>query len=304
MKACVYIIFTFFLIQYNFANALDKSIDTAINLSEAKNKFSRFFKYEVELAIHDTSFFGHKILLANNKFSDSFVSPPLSLISPHGSAVAQIIGSDNFGVNKNVIFSSFTLGIFLEDFKKAFLKITKNKIKLVNISMGIKNLEIIEILNNYIDQGGIVVLSSGNSAERLGRELPEHYFNFKGITVSASDLDNNLLNFSHYSKNLSVLAPGQIRGTPVNYLKYNQAGSKTEPEVLNKNVSLKNHLFGMTSAAAPLVTGAVSLALQINPDLSQREINEALFNGPKNSEGQAKLDIEHFLSQFVLCSNL
>ncbi len=296
-------LFIFFILISTKSYSLNDFIDSAVSLNKAISNFSIFFKHNIVVGIHDTSFYGHKVLLSQNLFSEHFESPKLELISPHGTAVAQVIGNHEFGVNPNVIFGSFTKGIYLENFESALALLKAKNIKLVNISMTIRNTEIIKLLNKFIDEGGIVILSAGNSAKRLGRELPEQYENFKGITVSATDLEGNLLEFSHYSKGKSVLAPGQEKSYPVNYLRYNQIASKSEPEKINEHISIKQHQFGMTSAAAPVVTGAVSLALQINPNLTQAEINKALLAGPQNKFGQPKLDIYSFLKTFIKCSN-
>jgi hypothetical protein len=276
------------------------AVEQAIALKQAKEIYAQYAPHdsdnpEVNVAIHDVSFFGHKLILNDDLDLQEEVED-LTLISSHGVSVAQIFQKTQAPFQGRI--KLLTRGIYIEDFIKAFASWKKHGVKLVNLSMSIRSPEIISLLNEFIRGGGIVIASSGNSAQNLGLQLPYHYEDFLGLTVSASNVDGNLENFSQWSET-SIVAPGSIDLYPVKRLAYNIAPKK-EPESFKEGLFLRDHLFGMTSAASPVVAAVVTLALRLKPDLTQKQVNYAILTSAKiNREGQALFDAERFMLQVL-----
>lgn len=246
------------------------------------------------VAIHDVSFFGHHLLLKD--FLDlKEPAKELALVGRHGVSVSQIYLSAQGEYHSPI--QLLTRGIYIEDFKEAVKLWRKHKIKLVNLSMTIRTPEIVEVLNSFIKEGGIVIASSGNSGERLGKDLLPHYKEFLGLTVSASDLDGSLEGFSQIGPQ-SILAPGSIDLYPVDILHYRIA-PRSEPLFFDDNLSVRTHLFGMTSSSAPLISGIVSLALRINPDLNQKEINTLILKSADRVREKPVLNAKQFLELVI-----
>ena len=290
-----------FLLCFSYsATALEQPVSDFIGLDAALklHRESDIKKKEIKVAVHDISFFGHHIFL-KGLLDKELVSPPLGLMSPHGSAVSQIIAHPKWGVNPKVKFLSLTKGIDTEDIEKATTQMIEKGIRLLNISLFLKNEDIVKSLNNFIDQGGIVIASAGNAAKRLGKDLPAHYENFKGLTVSACDLKGNLQDFSHHQDGKSIMAPGQTDLLRVDYLRYPTRVTE-DPKYLMEGFRVVPHMFGMTSGATPVVTGLVSLALELKPDLTQREVNHLLHASAKyNNIGLPYINAKNFIDMVL-----
>jgi hypothetical protein len=274
--------------------------DKAINLSAAKNLMSEqgTIESDIEVGVFDVSFFGHKYFL-DGQFSNQFESPKLNLITPHGTSVSQVMAHKSFGVNENIRFGHFEQGIYIENFKAGIKALKEKGIRLVNISMTLRNKEIVAALNEFIDDGGVVIASAGNSAERLGIPMPAQYEGFKGILVAAMEKDGSLCAFSHYDQGV-VMAPGARNAIGVEYFLYDFQGRRpyepTASDVDNVLFRVRDYGFGMTSAAAPIVSGVVSMALMIKPELTNWQIKDLLNSTASfNQNSRRKLDANAFI---------
>jgi len=245
------------------------------------------------LGVHDVSFFGHKILL-KDYLSQSVDSPPLMLVSPHGSSVSQLIVSKRDGIHPDQKINSLTVGIFEEDFEEAVQTWQRKSIKIINLSLGMRSAEVVGHLNAFIDDGGIVIASAGNSRERLGEHPKDYYKNFKGILVGASDGQGKPTSFSQFLPGKTIWAPGEISSLRTQKILY-KISPRLEPTELDDNLKVQDHHFGMTSGAAPIVTGIVLLALQINPNLTQAQINHLLVKSSTAPHGVPFLHAANFL---------
>ena len=301
MKSLFVILLTVLVCQ---AHALPEEVSHVLNLAEAKTTFQRNIEPQrltnFKVAIHDVSFFGHKILLKDFT-SGQQEQGPLGLISHHGVSVAQVYNQTIQSVlqvtNAEPLktIKTLTKGIYLEDFKKALKDWKKNDIKIVNLSMTLRTPEIVALMNDFIDDGGIVIASSGNGAGRFGRALPKQYSSFKGLTVAASTVSGELTEFSHYDEIKSIIIPGTRDLYPVNIVKYNIA-PRFEPSELSEGLSISEYTFGMTSASSPVATGLVTLALNLDQNLNQEEVNLLM----KNATGlNGLVDADKFF-RFVL----
>lgn len=277
--------------------SLPVKVAEVLSLSEAMGLYSRHQKYPVKVGVHDVSFLGCKIILAD-LISDPNLCPPLNLMSPHGVAVVQLMKDPHYGVNPQLEIASLTTGIFEDDMKKAVSEWKRRGVRLVNLSMSFRSKEIIEILNEYIDQGGIVVASSGNSRMRLGERPKDYYQDFKGILVGASNVHGEMEEFSQYLPGKTIFVPGTIDLYPVERLVW--TGSlREEPTELNSELKVVEYGFGMTSSSSPVAAGVVSMALELKPDLTQKQINEFLLNSADVIEGKPHLNAEKFLEKVL-----
>lgn len=288
-----------FLINISLIHALPTQTRNLIHLDQALTYFHKQKRSQDQrprLAVHDVSFFGHKIILKDELIL-SRPPAPLNLISPHGVSVAQIIVDPLYGTNPGQKIHSLTRGIFEEEIENAVDHWIDEGIKIVNLSMSFRSQEVVDSLNRFIEAGGIIISSSGNSAERLGIDLAPHYQNFKGLTISASDNKGHLESFSQYDQK-SLLAPGSIQSLPVHRLKYRSSQSlREEPETLSEDLEVVEYGFGMTSGAAPIVTGVVTMALTLKPHLKQREINQLLLESASLIDGKPVLNAYAFLKK-------
>ncbi len=277
---------------------LPSAIEKAIHLTKAREFYDNILSssshnIRPKVAIHDVSFFGYKILLRDEPLEST--PKEMGLISPHGSSVTQVFK----GVDPKQSVSALTKGIYIEDFNKAIRSWEKHHIKLVNLSMSFRSPEIIHALNGFIERGGVVVASSGNSGARLGIDLAPHYQGFKGLTVSATDNQGRLTSFSQFDEGLSVLAPGERESYPTKRVTYKLAG-REQPTALDDNYSLQSYAFGMTSASAPVVSGLVAMALTLDNKLSQKEINLLLKNSATLVSGKKFINAHAFFNQVMV----
>lgn len=287
------ILTTFLLITTN-SFSIGPWLSKSIHLEEALDVWAEEkVSPPARLGVHDVSFFGHKILL-KDYLAQSVDSPPLKLVSPHGTSVSQLIVSRVDGVHPDQKIHSLTLGIFEEDFTEAVKIWRRKNIRIINLSMGMRSAEVVSLLNSFIDDGGIVIASAGNSRERLGEHPKPFYKDFKGILVGASDGHGKPTNFSQFLPGKTIWAPGEISSLRTQKVQY-RISPRLEPTELDENLQIKEYYFGMTSGAAPIVTGIVLLALQINPDLTQAQINQLLLKSSISPHGVPFIHAANFL---------
>lgn len=277
--------------------SLPLEVDERISLSKAIELYSTHQKFPLKVGVHDVSFLGCKTILSD-LIVDSRLCPTLKLLSPHGTAVVQIMKDPIYGVNPQMDIAALTTGIFEEDMREAVKSWKKKGIKLVNLSMSFRSKEIVDILNDFILDGGIIIASSGNSRLRLGEEPKEYYKDFKGILVGASNTFGAMEEFSQYLPGKTILAPGTIDLYPVERLVW--TGSlRDEPTELDQDVKIKEYRFGMTSSSSPVVAGVVSMALELNPELTQSDINELLLKSADIYDGKPILNAEKFIESVL-----
>jgi hypothetical protein len=297
MRSILVCLFLYFITQY--AQGIPAPYRDLIHLDEAINLYERegenFLTTEnPRLAIQDVSFFGHRILLKNQLDLLEEV-PPLSLLSPHGVAVAQVITDKEYGVKTDQKISLLTRGIYEEDIQRAVEKWIEHRIDVVNLSIRLRTPEIVASINTYIDQGGIAIISAGNDGERFGPDLPAYYKDFKGLIVGACDDKGLMTSFSQYGLG-TILAPGELESIPVERLVWKMA-PRNEPQDLDTGLTIRSYLFGQTSASTPIVTAVVLMAKKINPALTQKEVNEMIHETSFVKEGKPVLNAYKFLKK-------
>lgn len=223
----------------------------------------------VAIGLFDVSFYGHEQLLTNALHPEASIITS-SLYSPHGGAVASIITGVDVGTTKNAEIHVLNTGIFLDDFKHGIDLVRKHEVKLVNISLGLREAAIAEALTQANEElGTIFVVTSGNSGERLRKDLPEYYHDLKAIIVSCVDQDGTIPGFAQIDSTVTVLAPCGKDNIPSLMVTWNSL----DP---NAPKLIKPYMMGMTSSGAPQVTAAITDALTVKPDLDLEEIKKLL----------------------------
>ncbi len=223
----------------------------------------------VAIGVFDVSFYGHEQLLQNALHPNASIEPS-SLYSPHGGAVASIITNDELGATKKAQIHVLNTGIFLEDFQKGIELVKKHDVKVVNISLGLREAAITEALTQATEElGTIFVVTSGNSGERLRKDLPAYYHDLKAIIVSCVDEDGEIPAFAQIDSSVTVLAPCGKDNIPSLMVTWNSLDPNA-PKIV------KPYMMGMTSSGAPQVTAAITDALSLKPDLDFDEVKKLL----------------------------
>lgn len=234
------------------------------------------------------------------KFSDDWTESGIS----HGTLVAGIIAAS--GNNKEGITGVtweakiMPLKSFndkgegkISDIIRAIDYAINNGAHIINLSF--MNLDYSESLQAAISRahraGIMIVAAAGNE---LGgghgydtREKPVYpacydgkdFFQNMVIGVAATDALDQKTNFSAFGNCVDIAAPG------ISFFGAITIGGNKE----NKNLAYDGYWSG-TSMAAPLVSGALALIMQANPELSRQEVIDILF---ASSDDISKLNPNH-----------
>lgn len=159
---------------------------------------------EIKVAVIDSG------INPNMKLKESIVETKSYLNSnndelDHGTPISEIILANNDSLDKTVSLYSYKVinkeGIVNKaDFLIALQDIKDRKeIDIVNISFGFRNNfpEIEKIINDLVDQGVVIIASSGNN-HGLDADYPARYSNV--ISVSSIDKNNKPLKFNSKGK--------------------------------------------------------------------------------------------------------
>lgn len=208
----------------------------------------------VRVGIFDISFFGIEDILPHQLSSDYHITKH-DLYSPHGAAVASLIANQDYGGSANTEIALMSTGIYTEDFEKGLQLAIEMNIKIVNISLHLRHEGIAELINEAaLNHGILFVVSAGNDAIRSGRKLKPYYHTLEAIIVSCLDFDGTLPDFAQLDPSVTALA---------------SCGRSNIPTLIkDPYLGIRQHQFGMTSAAAPQVTAWMVDRLAENPDLN------------------------------------
>jgi len=224
----------------------------------------------------------------------------------HGTAVTGIIGarSNHLGIkgiasNSELFFLQFKESMTDSETIELFNKAEQWGADIINNSWGTGNVsdavkETIVHLSQQGRQGkGIsIIFSAGNNNSPLANDesaIPEV------ISVGSSTEQNTRDTHSNYGGELDILAPAG-----------DQLGIKSLDPMQGLGYSNENYLsLAGTSAAAPIISGAIALLLEINPLLTSQKISDILHNSadkigdtPYNNSrndlyGYGKLNLNH-----------
>jgi hypothetical protein len=233
---------------------------------------------KIRFGVFDISATGYKTILKDSMASEGHFPIQHNLYSTHGTKVASIIADQELGSTRMGKLSSLSFGIYFEDIKNSISLAEANKVKVVNISMTLRDENMIELVNESERKGLIYVVAAGNSAVHLGRELPAYYSNLNAIIVSCLDEDYNIPEFAQYDAHVTIMAPCGIGNIPARSLKY-KVEYAAWPYLEPKNVPSSAVIiekFGMTSSGTPQVTGNIINLLSIVPQLTYNHVKVLL----------------------------
>lgn len=158
----------------------------------------------------------------------------------------------------------------------------ENGADIINISWGLSydSSSVNAAVKRAVDAGCIVVAAAGNTGTNIV-QYPARYDNV--ISVGATDQDGHIAQFSQYGSDVDVYAPGvRIFGNYISELTSIGHGSGT-------------------SFAAPMVSGAVALLREADPDLTYEELlpllrmSEEPLETADSLPGAGLLDLERLL---------
>lgn len=241
------------------------------------------------------------------------VSPKIEDNSPqdecgHGTAVAGIIGAATnnasliAGINWNakimairalgspdVIGGKQTCPGDWDVVANAIYYAADNGADVINMSFGGGDSQTIQDAIDYAYSAGAVLVASSGNSGTSGVSFPAAYPNV--VAVGATNSDDSLASFSATGPELDVVAPGtglptlditngpgNVNGSSAGYASGNYLGS-----------------FSGTSAAAPVVSGAISLLIAQYPALTPAEIIDRALSSSDKVSGMSN---ENFLSQY------
>ncbi len=205
----------------------------------------------------------------------------------HGTAVTGIIGArrNNIGIQgiasgSDIIFLKHTENMSDSQTIELFNKAQELGADIINCSWGTYDVSLAVkekiqdlAINGRDGKGIIIIFATGNDDQDMGNDessIPEV------ISVSSTNKNNLRAWYSNYGENLDIVAPGgyDIGLTTLDNMEDNGIA------VTDKNYLLYDdyNTFIGTSASAPIVSGAIALVLEKNPNLTRVEIETILQN--------------------------
>ena len=203
----------------------------------------------------------------------------------HGTAVTGIIAANanakgiiGIAHNAKIIFLKYKEGMSDSETIELFNKAEAFGADIINCSWGTYDVsqsvkEMIQHLANHgrDGRGTLIVFAVGNDAQDMRNDesaIPEV------VAVGSTDKDNLRAWYSNFGENLDVMAPGgyELGITTLDDMGDNGISSEDENYLLYND---DNSFIG-TSASAPIVTGAIALMLEANPELTRLEVMKSL----------------------------
>ncbi|MEI7555782.1 S8 family serine peptidase [Candidatus Chlorohelix sp.] len=151
--------------------------------------------------------------------------------------------------------------------------------RIINMSLGGPNYSkaMAEAIKYAQSKGAIIVAASGNVANGVA-EYPAAYDGV--IAVAATDENNKPAKFSSYGSWVSVAAPGtNILTTNINWpgTSFGKGNPYLTDDPFGNNRDSGDYtVMDGTSFSAPIVTGVISLMLEVKPDLTAAQVKSIL----------------------------
>ncbi|RLD04995.1 MAG: hypothetical protein DRI32_04795 [Chloroflexi bacterium] len=206
----------------------------------------------------------------------------------HGTAVAGIIAADNnnvgiMGVSSGVELILIRMPMMLSDdiTIELFKQAVNAGADIINCSWGTGDVsdsvrEYIDYISTYArdGKGVVVVFAAGNLSTYMANDESAIE---SVIGVGATDKNSLRTNYSNYGKELDIVAPGGLELGITTIDPYGSDGVSADE--YNRYDELDYGLpvsFIGTSAAAPIISGVIALALEKNFSLNRVEVQELL----------------------------
>lgn len=208
----------------------------------------------------------------------------------HGTASASVIGSSLLGVAPMAKLMAIRVSDSRgkAELKNIFLAIEyamNMGAKVINISFRVftlnrLNAEQLEILDRLEKKEVILVMSAGNQGEKCGGYPSPYAIDPYKNTISVSALSlgtttPHVTEYSNFGRCYTIAAPAGVRISNSNN-KYSWGILSTFSKDVNKF-----YLYSGTSAAAPVVSGAMALLIAAKPQESRLFLKKALLESSK-----------------------
>ncbi len=221
------------------------------------------------------------ISVDENGVVGSDVSPP-DATSYHGTAVSGIIAAadNSMGIrgiapDVELILLRYPTNNYLDDpiLITLFTQAVDAGAQVINCSWGTGS--VTDAFRDFMSTLDVpVVFASGNSNKNMGND--ESAMD-SVVGVGATDKDNLRTRYSNYGKDLDIVAPGGYELGITTLDVQGVAGASVDEYIRYNELRDGNPVsFIGTSASAPIITGAIALALQKKPNLTLSEIQSLL----------------------------
>ncbi|SFA52634.1 Serine protease, subtilisin family [Parageobacillus thermantarcticus] len=245
-------------------------------------------KHPVKVAVVDTGIDYNHPELKNKIIANYNVANPLQkgMADVHGTHIAGIIAAEKdngiggYGVFPNAQIISidvFNRSFFTSDYLVAegILEAIRQKAQVINLSLTstIPSPIVEEAVKKALEANITVVAAAGNS----GMNINEYPAAFEGVIgVGATNVKNELADFSTYGPAVDVVAPGEGIYSSVYDIDKKSTFAKLDG----------------TSMATPMVTATAAMLLSKNPKLTPYEINYIL-NKTAKDLGEKGYDLKY-----------
>ena len=203
----------------------------------------------------------------------------------HGTFIAGLIGADTFtddgiaGLNWNVSLMPLKIAsdtsddyclLSSEGLASSIRYAVDSGAHIISTSFGMPEyvLAIEEAFQHAQDNGVLVTIAAGNDGKSVDEEAyyPIDFDHRGALTVGATNNQDRATSFSNYGHRVDLFAPGHNLYS------------------LGLNNDTHQYLSSGTSYASPLVAGTASLLLSEYPDMSMRQLSQAIQNGVDEKE--------------------
>ncbi|HUU50655.1 MAG TPA: S8 family peptidase [Nitrospinota bacterium] len=170
------------------------------------------------------------------------------------------------------------------DIAKAIIYAVNNGARVINISIGGKRLNRMELLAvNYARRKGVIVVAAaGNEGVNTKEFSPA---GLPGVvTVAATGPDDKRVGYSGWGTNVDIAAPGvdilSLRAKRTDLLKFEKKDYKPGTAFVGKDKDY--YRVTGTSFSAPFVSGVASLILSKNPKLSGMQVTRMILHSSRD----------------------
>ena len=268
-------------VDADYASARGISSNSGINIFDVWNQ--KIFGDGVKVAVIDYDFDSHHEDIVQNIIATYNVDTNLEEVrkhdNKHGTGAASLIasaynGKGTIGVAPKakliLIDANITNdGLNSDDASKirAFYKAKELGAKVISCGWGTLNVtySVAQTLKELYDDNINIVFASGNNRQDLDQSpiySDESELDWV-LGVGATTEENIKADYSNYGDNIDILAPG---------------GRADKGTVAATYYNNYEDNYNGTSAAAPIIAGVIALMLEVNPNLTPKQVRAILIN--------------------------